>query len=179
MADLRGLTVVDLSSLWAGPLCGQLLAAAGARVIKVESTTRPDGARHGPKAFFELMHRGKEFLAFDFSTTAGRAALADVLGAADVVIEASRPRALEQLGIIAASSPARVWLSITGYGRDLPVRVAFGDDAAVAGGLVAYAEQGPVFINLKVEPAGPQERDYSRLHGPHVRQAFRDALKAS
>jgi phosphonopyruvate decarboxylase len=41
------------------------------------------------------------------------------------------------------------------------------------------AEQGPVFVNLKVEPAGPQERDYSRLHGPHVRQAFRDALKAS
>ena len=40
------------------------------------------------------------------------------------------------------------------------------------------AEQGPVFIDLKVEPAGPQERDYSRLHGPHVRQAFRDALNA-
>jgi hypothetical protein len=41
------------------------------------------------------------------------------------------------------------------------------------------AEQGPVFINLKVEPAGPQERDYSRLHGPPVRQAFKDAIKAS
>ena len=39
------------------------------------------------------------------------------------------------------------------------------------------AEQGPVFINLKVEPAGPQERDYSRIHGPAVRQAFKDALK--
>ena len=40
------------------------------------------------------------------------------------------------------------------------------------------AEEGPVFIDLKVEPAGPQERDYSRIHGPHVRQAFRDALGA-
>jgi sulfopyruvate decarboxylase subunit beta len=38
------------------------------------------------------------------------------------------------------------------------------------------AEPGPVFACLKVEPAGPQQRDYSRLHGPHVRQAFRDAL---
>lgn len=38
------------------------------------------------------------------------------------------------------------------------------------------AEPGPVFACLKVEPAGPQERDYSRLHGPQVRQAFRDAL---
>jgi sulfopyruvate decarboxylase subunit beta len=41
------------------------------------------------------------------------------------------------------------------------------------------AEQGPVFVDLKVEPAGPQERDYSRLHGPHARKAFRDALAKS
>jgi hypothetical protein len=154
VADLRGLTVVDLSSLWAGPLCGQLLAAAGARVIKVESITRPDGARRGPRAFFELMHRGKEFVELDFSTTAGRAALVDLVGAADVVIEASRPRALEQLGIPAGSSPGRVWLSITGYGRDQPSRVAFGDDAAVAGGLVAYDEHGPVFAaDAAADPA--------------------------
>jgi len=38
------------------------------------------------------------------------------------------------------------------------------------------AEPGPVFVDLKIESSGPQERDYSRLHGPHVRQAFRDAL---
>jgi phosphonopyruvate decarboxylase len=41
------------------------------------------------------------------------------------------------------------------------------------------SEPGPVFVDLKVEPAGPQERDYSRLHGPHVRQAFKDALAKS
>jgi sulfopyruvate decarboxylase subunit beta len=38
------------------------------------------------------------------------------------------------------------------------------------------AEGGPAFACLKIEPGGPQARDYSRLHGPHVRQAFRDAL---
>jgi sulfopyruvate decarboxylase subunit beta len=38
------------------------------------------------------------------------------------------------------------------------------------------AEPGPVFVDLKIESSGPQERDYSRLHAPHVRQAFRDAL---
>jgi sulfopyruvate decarboxylase subunit beta len=37
-------------------------------------------------------------------------------------------------------------------------------------------ETGPVFADLKIVSGGPQERDYSRLHGPHVRQAFRDAL---
>ena len=41
------------------------------------------------------------------------------------------------------------------------------------------AERGPVFVDLKVVPSGPQERDYSRLHGPHVRKAFRDALGTS
>ena len=38
--------------------------------------------------------------------------------------------------------------------------------------------QGPVFVDLKITSSGPQERDYSRLHGPHVREAFRDALAA-
>jgi sulfopyruvate decarboxylase subunit beta len=41
------------------------------------------------------------------------------------------------------------------------------------------AEPGPLFVDLKVVPSGPQERDYTRLHGPHVRKAFRDALGAS
>jgi sulfopyruvate decarboxylase subunit beta len=41
------------------------------------------------------------------------------------------------------------------------------------------AEQGPMFVDLKVEPAGPQERDYSRLHSPQARKAFRDALAKS
>ncbi|CAN0154300.1 unnamed protein product [Phaeothamnion confervicola] len=40
------------------------------------------------------------------------------------------------------------------------------------------AEQGPVFIDMKVESSGPQERDYGRLHGPATRQAFKDALNA-
>src|SRR5205085_9415171 len=48
--------VVDLSSLLAGPLCTHLPHDRGARVIKVESTTRPDGARRGPAAFFDRMH---------------------------------------------------------------------------------------------------------------------------
>jgi CoA transferase family III len=60
---------------------------------------------------------------------------------ADIVIEASRPRALRQLGIdaeeIIAANPSLTWISITGYGRREPAAnwVAFGDDAAVAAGL--------------------------------------------
>lgn len=154
-AGLAGALVVDLSSMWAGPLCGRLLGLAGARVVKVESLARPDGARAGNKEFFDWLHTGQASVAVDFSAGRGLAALAALLGAADVVIEASRPRALANLGLApgtAARRAGQVWLSITGYGREEPERVAFGDDAAVAGGLVGWlpgrgpsGEADPVF----------------------------------
>jgi len=141
--------VLDLSSLWAGPLCGRILADAGARVTKVESTARPDGARQGDAAFFDLLNGKKEQVALDLDTDDGRAALQQLVARADVVIEASRPRALEALGIDAtralkADAGPQVWISITGHGRAVD-RVAFGDDGAAAGGLVAWDEEGPCF----------------------------------
>jgi hypothetical protein len=146
--------VVDLSSLWAGPLCAQLLAMAGARVVKVESTRRPDGARFGPPGFFDLMNAGKKSAALDFGSDDGRAQLRRLVERAHIVVESSRPRALAQLGIDAASLvesvPGLTWVSITGYGRSEPGAgwVAFGDDAGVAAGLaVATAPEGepPLF----------------------------------
>jgi crotonobetainyl-CoA:carnitine CoA-transferase CaiB-like acyl-CoA transferase len=151
-ARLAGAVVADLSSMWAGPLCAHLLGRAGAEVIKVESPARPDGARSGNREFFDWLHAGHRSLSVDFGTGAGRAALAALLEVADVVIEASRPRALAAAGLAPEMIPHRrgqVWLSITGYGRAAPDRVAFGDDAAVAGGLVGWTAGGspsePVF----------------------------------
>ena len=151
LESLRGRTIVDLSSLWAGPLCGHLLGLGGARVVKVESTERPDGARHGPAAFFDLLHSGHECVSVDLTTPGGVDRLTQLLQQADVVIEASRPRALAQHGIVAErffeAGRLRAWVSITGYGRTGPaaMRVAFGDDAAVAGGLVAWEAGWPRF----------------------------------
>src|SRR5690242_20360082 len=54
-----GLLVADLSSMWAGPLCGHLLARAGARVVKVESPRRPDGTRGGKRGFFDWINGDK------------------------------------------------------------------------------------------------------------------------
>lgn len=145
---LQGALVVDLSSLWAGPLCAQLLGRAGATVVKVESSARPDGARGSDQRFFDWLHAGHHSVALDFTTEQGRAALAALIDAADIVIEASRPRALGHLGLAPTQLRHRrgkIWLSITGYGRARPDRVAFGDDAAVAGGLVGWANNRPVF----------------------------------
>lgn len=151
VTSLEGVVVVDLSSLWAGPLATSVLADAGATVVKVESTQRPDGARAGSAAFFDLCNAGKWSIALDFSDDTDRQHLRALVQAADVVVEASRPRALAQLGIdthdtVRRHTP-RIWLSITGHGRSTAAaqRVGFGDDAAVAGGLVAWAEHGPCF----------------------------------
>ena len=147
-ARLAGAVVVDLSSMWAGPLCARLLGLAGADVIKVETPGRPDGARAGERRFFDWLHGGHRSVVLDFRSESGRRALGALIAAADVVIEASRPRALAQLGLAPEMIPHRagqVWLSITGYGRDDPAvseLVAFGDDAAVAGGLVGWTGAG-------------------------------------
>ncbi|MBC8364160.1 MAG: CoA transferase [Actinobacteria bacterium] len=131
--------VVELGSLWAAPLCGDLLRRSGCRVVKVEATGRPDAARRGPGEFFDLLNGGKASVVLDLRRRPGRESLARLVAAADVVIEGSRPRALAQLGVDAHREVERgaVWLSITGYGRTGPRAggVAFGDDAAVSGGL--------------------------------------------
>jgi hypothetical protein len=140
-----GLLVADLSSLWAGPLCAQLLARAGAVVVKVESPSRPDGTRSGEPAFFDWMNFGKLSYAIDFDHDGD--ALRQLLSTADIVIEGSRPAALRRRQLSADDIPGqagRIWLRIRGY-RGQPHRSAFGDDAAVAGGLVGTGTQGPVF----------------------------------
>ncbi len=169
--------VVDLSSLWAGPLCSHLLGLRGARVVKVESTRRPDGGRQDETGFFDLLNHGKASVALDLPSTSGLARLRSLLRGADVVIEGSRPRALRGWGIdaetyLAMDDGPRVWLSVTGHGRTgtAAERVGFGDDAAVAGGLVVRDHDGPCFLADAV--ADP-------LTGIAAAQAVEEALAES
>lgn len=148
---VAGATVVNLAPLWAGPLTAHLLHRMGATVIDVESSTRPDGARATP-AFHDLLHRGHRLVQLPLATAGGWDELLALLARADVVIEGSRPRALEQLGIDAVdvvthAGPA-VWLSITAHGRTgtEAMRIGYGDDCAAAGGLVDVVAGEPRFI---------------------------------
>ncbi len=170
--------VLDLSSLWAGPLAGSLLAMLGAEVIKLESSTRPDGARGGHAGFFALLNGMKSHVSHDFADRAGLAAL---VASADIIIEGSRPRALQQLGIDARREVARgaVWIGITGHGRDgaNALRVGFGDDAAVAGGLASAMAAGwgePLFAGDAI--ADPLTGIHAALAGWQVWRAGRGAL---
>ncbi|MGV9713856.1 CoA transferase [Gordonia sp. NPDC003424] len=145
--SMTGLVVVDFSALWAGPLCAHLLGLAGARVIKVETPTRPDGARRGNPDFYRLLHAGHESVVLDPTLADDQHALAALVSTADIVIEASRPRALRGFGLdtdefVAAGA---TWVSITARGRDSQ-RIGFGDDVAACAGLVATDQSGPMFV---------------------------------
>ena len=142
-------TVVDLTSMWAGPLCGWFLSRNGARVIKVESSHRPDRGRKSGAPFYKRLNHGKEVIEIDFMSERGVGQLRKLVRRADIVLEGSRPRALESLGVYAEEEVQRgaIWCSITGYGREEnPTRVGFGDDAAAAGNLLASVDDSLWFI---------------------------------
>lgn len=174
-APQRSPRVVDLSSLWAGPLCSHILHRLGAQVTKVESLSRPDGGRTGSPAFFDRLNHGKAQSSLDFKSHKDIARLRSLILNANVVIEASRPRALRSLGLDAETllplKPGQVWVAITAHGREGEAgdRIGYGDDAAVAGGLVGRDAAGaPQFLGDAI--ADP-------LTGIHAAGAVIEALK--
>jgi hypothetical protein len=145
--------VIDISSLWAGPLCGGILASMGASVLKVESRGRPDSVRTASPAMFRRLNERKSHASIDLDDPVQLRELGARIAAADVLITSARRRAFQQLGlaphILFAANPQLIWVAITGYGwtgagAD---RIGFGDDAAAAGGLVRWTPaQQPRFI---------------------------------
>lgn len=144
--------VIDLSSLWAGPLCGAILAAMGAQVMRIEDQARPDPTRVTTPGHFARLNQGKAELRVPFGTEAGRTRLWAMACDADIIITNARPRAFASLGLeparLFAANPRLIWVAITGQGwtGERAGRVAFGDDAAAAGGLVRWVEDAPHFL---------------------------------
>ncbi|WP_419920094.1 CoA transferase [Candidatus Poriferisocius sp.] len=127
--------VLDLSSLWAGPLCASLLGGFGLEVLKVECPGRPDGARYGSPPFYELLNRDKREAVIDLGSESGHRRFLDLCRQSAVVVDGLRPRVWANWGIDrlrVARDCGLVWVSITAHGDN---RAGFGDDAAVSGGL--------------------------------------------
>jgi crotonobetainyl-CoA:carnitine CoA-transferase CaiB-like acyl-CoA transferase len=140
----EGLRVLDMTSYWAGPLTGHVLALLGAEVIHLESSTRPDGARlvggvpqtedryweRGP--IFAALNTNKKSLTIDFRDQRGIDLLRRFIGTCDVVIENYTPRVLDQLGLdyesLRIHRPDLIMLRMPGFGLDGPWR----DQAAFA-----------------------------------------------
>lgn len=125
-APLRGVRVLELGLLTAGPMAGRHLAALGAEVIKIEplageSSRGWQPASDGTSHFFSNNNCGKRSLALDLKQAQGSTIAARLAGACDVVLENMRPGALQRLGLdykhLRREHPALIYCSVTGYGQ--------------------------------------------------------------
>lgn len=143
------LSVIDLSSLWAGPLCGSVFAAMGADVCKIESVERPDTTAISAPALDRRLNGAKMKQRLSFRAPDGLAALHEAIASCDVLITNARARALDGLGLsrdaVFRLNPGLTWIAITAHGWDSD-RIGFGDDAAIAGGCVDWLDGEPRFV---------------------------------
>ncbi len=155
---LRGIRVVDVSQFIPGPQAALHLCDLGAEVVKVEPPggepmrTFPPLDPDGVGAPYKLMNRGKTVVELDLKTDAGKRAFADLIAAADVLVESYRPGVLDRLGFdrktLERLNPGLVHVALTGFGQTGPYRTRAGHDInymALAGGLAASGtEERPV-----------------------------------
>jgi CoA-transferase family III len=140
--------VIDLSALWAGPLCAGLLARAGAEVVRIESLGRPDPTPQASPRLDAFLNGGKARLPLDLRSDEGHARLLAEIEQADVLVTSARPAALARLGLAPGRFPHLTWIAITAHGFSGPgaARVGFGDDCAAAGGLLRWVGGEPRFL---------------------------------
>ncbi len=159
---LKGVRVVELARILAGPWAGQLLADLGADVIKVESPDGGDDTRKwGPPfvmshdgenlsaAYYHSCNRGKRSIAIDFSTPEGAETIRRLVATSDVLIENFKLGGLKKYGLdyenLKAINPGLVYCSITGFGQDGPYAPRAGYDfiiQAMAGMMSITGEAG-------------------------------------
>lgn len=135
--------VVDLSSLWAGPLAGAILAASGASVLRVQDEQRAEKPLPSDARFYARLNQQKEHRLQNFDDLAG---LQRLVSSADVLITSARTRALTRLGIL--PTQGQIWLRISAAGATGAAAhtVGFGDDAAAAAGAVSWHHGQPSFV---------------------------------
>jgi crotonobetainyl-CoA:carnitine CoA-transferase CaiB-like acyl-CoA transferase len=171
-APLRGVKVLDLSRILAGPWAGQLLGDLGADVIKVERPQSGDDTRSwGPPwlhdkagnptrdaAYYFSANRNKRSLAIDISTPEGQSLIRELACRADVLLENFKVGGLKQYGLDAESllelNPRLVYASITGFGQNGPYASRAGYDFLIQGmgGLMSVTGR-----HEREEGAGPQK----------------------
>lgn len=144
---LKGLKVIELARILAGPWAGQTLADLGAEVIKIESPQGDDTRSWGPPfiehngetsaAYFHACNRGKKSVVVDFKDTEALEGLKQLIADADVVIENYKVGGLAKFGLdygsVKALNPKLVYCSITGFGQTGPYAKRAGYDFLLQG----------------------------------------------
>ena len=164
---LEGVRVLDLSRVFAGPLCGQVLADFGAEVIKVEHPGRGDdtrdwGMRIGKTetTYYNSMNRNKRSITVDLQTPEGQKLIHDLLPQFDVVIQNFKTGGADKLGLgytqLKAIRPDLIYCSVAGYNSAGPEAKRPGYDLVIQGeaGLMAtaWAAYMPVIMSTTATP---------------------------
>ena len=157
---LKGVTVIDLTRVLAGPYCTLVLADLGARVIKVETPGGGDDSRafgpfiEGKSAYFMSINRGKESISLNLKEDGDRAVFEDLLAGADVVVENFRAGTMERLGYgweaLHPRFPRLIYAACSGFGHTGPYagRPAYDVVVQAMGGI----------MSLTGQPGGPPAR---------------------
>ena len=128
---LRGIRVIEVGQLLAGPFAGTLLAYFGAEVIKVEPPGEGDPIRgwrlldnDGTSFWWRSLGRNKKSLTLNLRSPEGRKVLGQLLDDADVLIENFKPGTMEKWGLgpeaVKATNPGLIYTRISGYGQTGP-----------------------------------------------------------
>jgi alpha-methylacyl-CoA racemase len=138
MRPLKGLKVLDFSTLLPGPYATMLLADMGADILRIESPSRPDLVRAmepqvaGQSAAFEYLNRGKRSLGINLKHHQAVSIVHALLADYDVLVEQFRPGVMARLGLgyeaLSRINPRLIYCSITGYGQSGPYRDRAGHD---------------------------------------------------
>ena len=131
MQPLKGIKVVDLTKVLAGPLCSQYLGEFGAEVIKIETPGTGDDTRgwlpqdQGQSAVFLAVNHNKRSLAVDLKSEDGRKIVHRLVEEADIVLQGFGGGTAKKLGVdyetLAALNPKLIYGEISGYGRNGPM----------------------------------------------------------
>ncbi|WP_170468154.1 CaiB/BaiF CoA transferase family protein [Ruegeria arenilitoris] len=133
---LRGVRVLDLTNVLAGPYCCYQLALMGAEVIKVERPgsgdlarvlgADPDRNKAGMGVSFLAQNAQKKSITLDMKSSRGKALLKQLVKTADVLVENFRPGVMDRLGlgyeVLRAENPTLIYCAISGFGQDGPRR---------------------------------------------------------
>ena len=162
---LKGLRVLDLSKVLAGPLCGQYLGELGADVIKVEPVGAGDDTRawlpqeKGQSATFLSVNHNKRSLAVDLKSHAGLAVVHRLAAKADIVLQGFGGGTAAKLGVdyetLKVLNPTLIYCEISGYGRDGPLGELPGYDVmlqAFSGMISTMGESGGNFARASFSP---------------------------
>ncbi len=165
MQPLKGIKVIDLSKVLAGPLCGQYLGELGAEVIKIEPIGKGDDTRgwlpqdQGESAVFMAMNHNKRSLALDLKSEPGQKIVKDLVKGADVVLQGFGGGTAAKLGVdyetLSALNPRLIYCEISGYGRDGPLGKEPGYDVmlqAFSGMISTMGEAGGRFARASFSP---------------------------